>query len=82
MTPVEFVTTSLADEGRPPNVRVSVDTDPASGAPRVQLFTTAPYHLSTFSLSSEELKNPERRYRVELAKHMRALANLGGGGAR
>lgn len=82
MSPVEFVSASLADEPRPLNVRVSVDEDPASGAPRVQLFTEAPHHRSTFSLAPDDLKNPERRYRAELAKHLRAVANLGGRGAR
>jgi hypothetical protein len=82
VTPVESVTAALADERRNPNVRVGVDTDPASGAVRVQLFTTVPLHTSVFLLSGPELKNPEGRYLVELGKHERALANLSGRGAR
>ncbi len=82
MTPVEAVQAALADERRNPAVRVGVDTDPASGAVRVQLFTASPLHTSVCLLSEPELKNPEGRYLVELSKHERALANLGGGGAR
>lgn len=81
MTPVESVSAALADERRNPAVRVGVDTDPASGAVRVSLFTADPLHTSTFSLSELELKNPEQRYLVELGKHERALANLSGRGA-
>lgn len=81
MSPVESVEAALADERRNPNVRVGVDLDPA-GAVRVTLFTKSPFHMTEFSLTLLELKNPEARYLVELGKHERALANLAGRGAR
>lgn len=80
MTHVESVAAALADEPHPPNVLVSVAPTPA-GETKVRLHTASPYHQTEFIVDPGE-QNVEGVYLAHLSRHCRALANLGGGGAR
>jgi hypothetical protein len=80
VTPVESVAAALADEPRPPGVRVSVH-EGVTGEPCISLFTADPLHTTVAVVTERHRKNPEQLYLSALAQHERAVANLRGKGA-
>ncbi len=80
MTPVEQVRAALADEPRAHGLLVSV-LETAGGEVSVRLKTVSPLHESGFVVREGE-KNVEQLYLAALNAHQRAVANLGGKGAR